>query len=89
MSSAAFHPDSVTTLEIVVDNEVVLEWDGTPGSSEMQTITGVEGVLASDVTIQGVLASGEYFGILEVQNKWLHAAVPMKYFIRPAFALYK
>ena len=69
---AAFHPDSVTKLQLFidrVDNDYqVVEWEGAPGSVELQEVTGVEGAEGSRVIIGGI-EQGGYLGVLEVRRK--------------------
>lgn len=67
---AAFHPDSVTKIAVTVRNDgetTVVEWEGATGTTELQEISGLEGIVGQDLTIDGVLETGEYLGILEVR----------------------
>ena len=68
---AAFHPDSVTKLQLFidrVDNDYqVVEWEGAPGSVELQEVTGLEGAEGTRVLIGGIEPGG-YLGIVEVRE---------------------
>lgn len=69
---AAFHPDSVTKLKLFITQDFfepqVVEWEGAPGSVELQEVTGLQGANGTTVVIGGILP-GEYLGILEVSAK--------------------
>ena len=45
-----------------------VEWEGAPGSVELQEVTGVEGAEGSRVIIGGI-EQGGYLGVLEVRRK--------------------
>lgn len=67
---AAFHPDSVTKIAVTVTDdteETVVEWEGATGTTELQEIVGLEGIFGEYLTIEGILDTGEYLGILEVR----------------------
>ena len=56
----------MTEVQVVLDGEDLPPWTGTPASSEMQEVPGVEGVTVSFITIYGILEPGDFFGVLEV-----------------------
>lgn len=63
----ALHPDSASKIRVYVDSDLVVdEWEGTPGSGEMEEIPGLEGLTGARLEIQGVIGTGDYFAILEV-----------------------
>ena len=69
--SAAFHPDSVTKLQLFIrgaDYETqVVEWEGAEGSVDLQEVTGLEGAEGTIVVIGGIQPGG-YLGILGVRE---------------------
>lgn len=56
----------MTEVQVALDDTVLSPWTGTPGSSEMQEVPGVEGVTVSSLAIYGILEPGDFFGVLEV-----------------------
>lgn len=69
---AAFAPDSVTKIAVTTtvsgdSTATTIEWEGAPGTTELQEIVGLEGIIGRSLTIEGVLGTGEYLGILEVR----------------------
>lgn len=68
MERKALHPDSVTTLSIVLngDESDTVEWEATAGTTEMQEISALQGLRLSSFEIEGDMEVGEYLGILEV-----------------------
>ena len=64
----ALSADSGTSkLQLLMDGEVVVsEWEGTPGSTKLQEVPGVEGVEGSVLVIQGIMEPGDYLAISEV-----------------------
>eukprot|EP00904_Undaria_pinnatifida_P008260 jgi/Undpi1/4564/HiC_scaffold_18.g07918.m1 len=65
----ALSADSGTSkLQLLMDGEVVVsEWEGTPGSTKLQEVPGVEGVEGSVLVIQGIMEPGDYLAISEVE----------------------
>ncbi|CAM9220801.1 unnamed protein product [Pylaiella littoralis] len=64
----ALHPDSVTKVRVLVDNQVAVEeWDAVTGSTDLQEIPGLEGLEAGTIALEGVMGIGEYFAILETE----------------------
>ncbi|CAN0223077.1 unnamed protein product, partial [Pylaiella littoralis] len=64
----ALHPNSVSKLRVLVNNQVVVEeWDVVAGSTDLQEIPGLEGLEAWSIEIEGVMDAGEYFAILETE----------------------
>lgn len=63
----ALHPDSVTTLSIVLngDESDTVEWEAAAGTTGMQEISTLQGLRLSSFEIEGVMEVGEYLGILE------------------------
>lgn len=65
---SALHPDSITSFSIVLNNDDDdrVEWEATAGTTELQEIPVLEGLLLYTFEIEGVMDVGEYLGILEV-----------------------
>lgn len=68
IDSSALHPESVSDIVVLVDGEAVLEWSGAGGTTEWQDVSIIDGYAGYDVTVQGVLQTGDFFGILEVRR---------------------
>eukprot|EP00904_Undaria_pinnatifida_P008259 jgi/Undpi1/4563/HiC_scaffold_18.g07917.m1 len=64
----ALHPESIRTLAVELNGDVVVEeWEVPAGSTELQEIPGLKGLDGSDLEIKAVMEDGEYFAILEVE----------------------
>lgn len=58
----------MTEIQINADGDLLTQWTGEPGSSELQEVSGVEGVTLSSMSIYGILEPGDFFGVLEVRS---------------------
>ena len=68
-SCAAFTADSETTLQILLEDEVVVEsWTGEQGSTALQEIPGLAGSLADEMELLAIMDQGDYIGITEVSR---------------------
>lgn len=68
---AAFYPDSITKIVVTVNNDgdrTLVEWEGAAGTTELQEIAGLEGIIGDELTINGIVETGEYLGILEASG---------------------
>ena len=77
-ATTALHPDSVRSFNITLNSDLafVEQWEATPGSSEMQEITALQGLELSSFKIEGIMEDGEYLGILEVRSRLLCQFIP-------------
>lgn len=72
----AFHPESTTSVQLIIEGVSVLDWEGIAGTSELQDVPGAAGIEASSIKVQGQLAGGDYFGLLEVRHAQLAYPCP-------------
>ena len=73
--TTALHPESIRTLAVELNGDVVVEeWEVPAGSTELQEIPGLKGLDGSDLEIKAVMEDGEYFAILEVSMGGFHNA---------------
>lgn len=46
----------------------LVEWEGVAGTTELQEIAGLEGIIGKELSIEGFEETGAYLGILEASN---------------------
>ena len=70
-ATTALHPDSVRSFNITLnsDRALVEQWDATPGTTEMQEISVLQGLELRSFQIEGNMEVGEQLGILEVSSR--------------------
>lgn len=66
----AFTADSENTLQVLLENVVVVEsWTGEQGSTALQEIPGLAGSVADDMELLAIMDQGDYIGITEVGRR--------------------
>lgn len=69
VSCSAFTADSETTLQVLLEDEVVVEsWTGEQGSTALQEIPGLAGSSADEMELLAIMDQGDYIGITEVSR---------------------